>query len=154
MVMWISKSRNKIRRRRAGVIRNAVIDLIKREGIKEFIDRDLKDFKPVDVSTITENNITKEQLATKTLMSIAEDKRVVDAVGRWWDFTKKLSNAVSKETYVSIHCSTYFALLPKGTRLEAKKIAESEWKIDSEGKTALDQQSFFKAVFELADVWC
>ena len=154
MIMWVSKSRTKVKRNRVGVIRKAVIALIQQEGIEDFLDR-TPTMESLSAAKEASINMTVEQSAMEALLCIAQDPLVVEAVGKWWDHTAKNDRKeVTKDTYLSIHLSTYFALLSGSSRLEAKKVAEEEWKLDCEGKTTLDQQRFFKAVFELADVWC
>ena len=85
---------------------------------------------------------------------IMYDAAVRDAITRYWSIAPKTeAGRVSKSVYTGICLRISKVILPGFSEEESKKVIEDDWENDSQGAETLDYFLFYRAIFQLADIW-
>ena len=85
---------------------------------------------------------------------IMYDASVRDAITRYWSIAPKTeSGRVSKEVYIGICLRISKVVLPGYSEADRRQVIEDDWGNDSQGAETLDYFLFYRAIFQLADIW-
>jgi adenylate/nucleoside-diphosphate kinase len=111
--------------------------------------------EPAAVPYHMQGNSRFETEAAKTRRQlIMYDAAVRDAITRYWSITPKTeAGRVSKAVYTGVCLRISKVILPGFSEEESKKVIEDDWANDSQGAETLDYFLFYRAIFQLADIW-
>jgi len=86
--------------------------------------------------------------------TLMQSPAIRDAVSLWWHVvTGGKRDVCKRRQYFEMSIRIQLALVSGVTLEEAEACAEEDWDEDSEGKSEMDEEAFFRAMFQLADLW-
>ena len=90
-------------------------------------------------------------------LALRSHSHVLAALGGWWGAVRCSMKAgadckLEHDTYVSIMCKIFRAMIPEYDPADALDTAETEWEHDRRGMDHLDAELFKDSIFELADL--
>lgn len=130
----------------------------KDETATTFVDKEekLKDLKYIAQGN---NDYYSEENMFKRFV-LMKSKAIRRAVDLWWNvaYQPKIETVPKKQIlhkwqYVDMNIRMQLALVPDLPGAEALECAEEDWKDDAHGKHSMGRESFFHALFQLADLW-
>ena len=87
-------------------------------------------------------------------VQLRRDPQVGAVLDAWWSVTDADQNGnIDRDEYILLGKALYQVIIADGDEVAAQKSAEADWEEDSGGAEFMDDESFKRAIFQLADLW-